>query len=317
MRRPDLVVVVSGGLSFERDISLRSGHQVSDALRDAGLEVTEADVDARLLEMLTTLGAGTVVFLAVHGPTGEDGALQDALDASRVPYVGSRGQASRVAYNKPIAKSIAGHHAVATPRYAALTEQTFRDLGAATLLDRFGDYLGYPVVVKPVSGGSAFGLSVAHARGELPQAMVKCFNHGDTALLESYVSGTEVAVGVIDGPDGMIVLPPVEIVPVRGSYDFEARYNLGQTEYFTPARLPPQALDAVCAAAKTMHTALGLRHISRSDFIVDGRGTPQFLEITASPGLTESSVVLLAMREINLSPAQVFSHLATIALNDC
>jgi D-alanine-D-alanine ligase len=315
MRRPDLVVVVSGGLSFERDISLQSGHRVADALRDAGTEVTEADVDARLLETLATLGTGIVVFIAVHGPTGEDGALQDALDASGVPYVGSRGHASRVAYNKPVAKSIADRYGIATPKSVAVTAQAFRDLGAAFLLDRFGEYLGYPVVVKPACGGSALGLSVAHDREELPEAMIECFNHGDTALLESYVTGTEVAVGVIDGLDGTIVLPPVEIVPVRGIYDFEAHYNLGRTEYFTPARLSQQILNDVSTAAKTMHNALGLRHISRSDFIVDNGGRPQFLEVTASPGLTESSTLLLAMSEIGLSRAEAFSHLVAAATN--
>src|SRR6266516_892962 len=279
MRRPDLVVVVAGGLSFEREISLASGRQVADALRDADVEVMTADADDGLLATLATVGTGTVVFMALHGPVGEDGALQDVLDA-----------------------------------YAAVSEETFRDLGAKLVLDRFGQHLGFPLVVKPTRGGSAFGVSVVGDREELPQAMVKCFNHGGTALLEAYVEGTEVAVGVVECPDGRLVLPPVEIVPVHGIYDFESRYNPGQTEYFVPARLPPQALEEVSAAARTVHTTLGLRHISRSDFIVDPAGKPQFLEITGSPGLTETSIILLAMREMDLTPPQVFTDLVAKAL---
>ncbi len=314
MRRPDLVVVVAGGLSFEREISLASGRQVADALRDADVEVMTADADDGLLATLATVGSGTVVFMALHGPVGEDGALQDVLDASAVPYVGSRGDASRLAYDKPTAKFLARRHGVATPAYAAVSEETFRDLGAKLVLDRFGQHLGFPLVVKPTRGGSAFGVSVVGDREELPQAMVKCFNHGGTALLEAYVEGTEVAVGVVECPDGLLVLPPVEIVPVHGIYDFEARYNPGQTEYFVPARLPPQALEEVSAAARTVHTTLGLRHISRSDFIVDPAGKPQFLEITGSPGLTETSIILLAMREMDLTPPQVFTDLVAKAL---
>ncbi len=315
MRLPNLVVVVAGGLSFEREISLASGRQVADALRDADVEVMTADADDGLLGTLATVGKGTVVFMALHGPVGEDGALQDVLDASGVPYVGSRGDASRLAYDKPTAKCLARRQGVATPGYAAVSEETFRDLGAKLVLDRFGGHLGFPLVVKPTRGGSAFGVSVVHDREELPQAMVKCFNHGGTALLESYVDGTEVAVGVVESPDGLIVLPPVEIVPVHGIYDFEARYNPGQTEYFVPARLPQQALAEVSAAARTVHATLGLRHISRSDFIVDAAGRPQFLEITGSPGLTETSIILLAMREMDLTPPQVFADLVAEALN--
>ena len=117
-------------------------------------------------------------------------------------------------------------------------------------------------MVKPARAGSAFGLTLVKDRAGLPLAMVNCFEHGDTALLESYVDGTEVSVGIIDSANGLTVLPPVEIVPIRDFYDFEAHYTLGETQYYTPARLPRESLDAVSAAAKTMHTALGLRHIS-------------------------------------------------------
>lgn len=315
MRRPDQVIVVSGGLSFEREVSLKSGNLVADALQDAGLNAVAVDFDSELLETLSTFGADTVAFNVLHGPAGEDGSLQDVLDASEVRYVGSGGDASRLAYDKPTAKYLARTNGIATPVFAALTEQTFRDLGTNLVLDRLGHKIGYPLVVKPTRGGSAFGLSVATSRAELPHAMVKCFQHGTTALLESQVHGTEVAVGIVEGEAGLTVLPPVEIVPANGIYDFEARYNPGRADYYIPPRLPGSILADLSAAARSMHAALGLRHISRCDFIVDKSGIPQFLEITASPGLAETSVMLMAMREVGLTPAKAFGELACLAFN--
>lgn len=314
MRQANSVIVVSGGISFEREISLKSGHLVANALQDAGLDVVALDVNSGFLETATSLGSETVIFLVLHGATGEDGSLQDVLDASGICYVGSDGNSSRLAFDKPIAKYLALRNDISTPSFSAVTQQTFRDLGTSLVLDRLGKKHGYPLVVKPARGGSAFGLSIARDSAGLPAAMVNCFEHGSTALLESYVDGTEVAVGVIETAAGLTVLPPVEIVPVSGFYNFEAHYTPGATSYYTPARLPEKTLEAVSAAASKMHTALGLRHISRSDFIIDKRGVPQFLEITASPGLTETSVLLLAMRETGLKTAEVFRDLASLAL---
>ena len=316
MRRADHVVVISGGLSFEREVSLSSGRQVANALGDAGLEVTMMDADHDLLQRLLDLGPNTVAFMALHGAIGEDGTLQDILDACGVRYVGSRAEASRLAYDKPIAKHLASHRGIATPNYASLAEETFHDLGASFILDRFDEHLGFPLVVKPTRGGSSFGLSVVRSRKDLPQAMINCFNHGRTALLEAYVEGTEVAVGLVESADGLLVLPPVEIVPDSGIYDFEARYTPGRTQYFAPARLPPETLTAVSAAAQEMHYALGLRHISRCDFIVDSNGIPQFLEATGSPGLTDTSIILVAMRELGLTASRIFADLVAVALKD-
>lgn len=317
MRRADLVVVISGGLSFEREISLASGQQVANALGDAGLDVTVADADHELLERLINLGPEVVAFLALHGSIGEDSTLQDILDACGVRYVGSHGEASRLAYDKPIAKCLARRHGVMTPNYTSVDRETFHDLGASFILDRFCEYLGFPLVVKPTRGGSSFGLSVVRSREELPQAMTHCFNHCNTALIETYVEGTEVAVALIESRDGLRVLPPVEIVPDSGIYDFEAKYTQGRAQYFVPARLSSVTLDAVSTAAQKMRHALGLRYMSRYDFIVDRAGTPQFLEATGSPGLTQTSIVLLAMREQGLAASQVFADLVAVAASNC
>jgi D-alanine-D-alanine ligase len=316
MRGDDVVAVISGGLSFEREISLASGQQVANALGDAGLDVVMIDADHELLQKLLDLGPDTVAFMELHGSIGEDGTLQDILDACGVRYVGSHGEASRLAYDKPIAKCLARRHGVVTPNYASLDQETFHDLGASFILDRFGEYLGFPLVVKPTRGGSSFGLSVVRNREELPLAMMNCFNHCRTALLEAYVEGTEVAVALVESTDGTLALPPVEIVPDSGIYDFKAKYTPGQTQYYVPARLSPETLTAVTTAAQEIHRALGLRYISRYDFIVDSTGTPQFLEATGSPGLTGTSIILLAMREMGLTASQVFADLVAIASSE-
>jgi D-alanine-D-alanine ligase len=311
------VLVLAGGLSHERDVSLRSGRRVGEALRSVGVEVDERDVGADLLPALLA-DPPAAVFPALHGASGEDGSLQEVLELVGVPYVGSRPDACRVAWDKPAAKSVVARAGVATPASVTLPESTFRDLGAAAVLDAVLARLGLPLVVKPARSGSALGCTVVHRAEDLPAAMVTCFAYGDTALLERYVAGTEVAVSVVDTGDGPRALPAVEIVPDSGVYDYHARYTAGTTEFFVPARLDEAVAAEVARAAVTAHTALGLRDLSRSDLVVtptvdtpvdnpgesavdtpvderrDGSGRVAFLEVNVAPGLTETSLLPMA-----------------------
>jgi D-alanine-D-alanine ligase len=179
---------------------------------------------------------------------------------------------------------------VRTPESLALASSTFRDLGAPDLLDALVDRLGLPLVVKPNRGGSALGASVVRTRDELPGAMVAAYSYGDVALAERFVAGTEVAVTVVDTGAGPTALPAVEIVPDGGFYDYAARYTAGRTEFFAPARLEPDAAELAAECAVTAHRALGLRHLSRTDVVVDSNGVPWFLEVNVSPGMTETSL---------------------------
>lgn len=284
------ILVLAGGLSHERDVSLRSGRRVSEALREAGCRTVERDVDAALLAEVTGPDVD-VVWPLLHGASGEDGAVRDVLDLLGVPYVGSAPAACRRAWDKPVAKSVARDTGLPTPDSVALPHGTFRELGAKGVLTAIVDRLGLPLVVKPARGGSALGVTVVRQASELPRAMVACFAYGDVALVEHFVDGVEVAVSVVDTGQGPRALPAVEIVADGGVYDYDARYVAGSTEFFAPARLTAAAASAVAETALLAHKAFGLRHLSRTDLIVDPSGTPWFLEVNVAPGMTETSLL--------------------------
>jgi D-alanine-D-alanine ligase len=309
------VLVLAGGLSHERDVSLRSGRRVAEALRDAGCTVVERDVDAQLLPFLGARSVD-VVWPLLHGATGEDGAVRDVLDLLGVPYVGSRPAPCRVAWDKPVAASVARAAGLSTPDSVALPHATFRELGAQGVLEAVVDRLGLPLVVKPARGGSALGVSVVRDREDLPRAMVDCFAYGDVALVQRHVTGVEVSVSVLDTGAGPEVLPAVEIVPESGVYDYDARYVAGSTEFFCPARLTDDTATAAAQAALTAHAAFGLRHLSRTDLIVDPDGRPWFLEVNVAPGMTETSLLPQSVEAAGTSARVLYRHLVEAALTD-
>ncbi|SEG83090.1 D-alanine--D-alanine ligase [Thermomonospora echinospora] len=291
LRTPELghIVVLAGGLSYEREVSLRSGRRVADALRSLDLDVEIRDADATLLDALQAAPPDAVLPV-LHGSMGEDGAIRDVLDLLDVPYVGAGPQACRIAWDKPTAKSVVRAAGLTTPPSVTLPKEVFHDLGAAALLDRVVSRLDLPLFVKPARGGSALGVSVVREAGDLPAAMVGCFAYGDAALIERYVEGTEIAVSVIERDGEPVALPAVEIVPAGELYDYTARYDAGDTEFVTPARISDEAARQAADAAVTAHRALGLRDLSRTDLIVDAVGRVNFLEVNVAPGMTETSL---------------------------
>ncbi len=313
MSPPSPVVVLAGGLSHEREVSLRSGRRVSDALGKAGVEAIVRDVDATLLGWLSSERPACVVPL-LHGAVGEDGGLREILELAGVPYVGSPAAASRVAFDKPIAKEVVAGAGVRTPDSVALEADTFREIGATDVMEAVVNRLGLPLAVKPARGGSALGFSAVRTYEELPTAMVGCFAYGEVALIEQFVAGVEIATAVIEGDVGPAALPCVEIRPDGGIYDYTARYTAGATEFFVPARLDA-AVAAECArVAVVVHESLRLRDFSRSDLIVDAEGTPWFLEVNVAPGMTETSLVPLAVDAAGRDLGQVLAGLVTRAI---
>lgn len=288
------VLVLAGGLSYEREVSLRSGRRVSEVLRGAGIVVETRDTDASLVPSILA-DPPDAVFVTLHGGAGEDGAIRSVLELLSVPYVGAGPDACRVAFDKPTAKTVVRSVGLRTPDSVTLPKETFHDLGASTVLTRIVERLGLPLFVKPSRGGSALGASIVRAAEDLPAAMVGCFAYGDTALIERCIEGVEVAVSVVDLGGGPTALPAVEIVPDKGVYDYAARYTAGHTEFFAPARLSPETAAACAEMAVTAHTALGLRDLSRTDLIVDGDGLPHFLEVNVAPGMTETSLLPMAV----------------------
>jgi D-alanine-D-alanine ligase len=308
------VVVLAGGISHERDISLRSGRQVADSLLEHGLEVELRDPDATLLAYLRD-NRPDAVWPALHGASGEDGALRGLLEFLGVPFVGSDSSAARLAWDKPTAKIIVARAGVATPRSITLGRDAFRELGADAIFAAIDDELPVPLVVKPAQGGSAQGVTIVTERPAMPRAMVEAYTYWDVALVEQQITGTEIAVGVIDTGDGPVALPAVEIEPLSGVYSFEARYNAGETRFYTPARLSPEVTARAAETAVTAHVALGMRHLSRVDLIVDGAGTPWFLEANVLPGLTETSLLPQALEAAGHDLGWVYTRLAEAAHN--
>ena len=309
------VVVLAGGISHERDISLRSGRRVADSLLEHGLQVELRDPDASLLAFLRDTRPD-VVWPALHGASGEDGALRGLLEFLGIPFVGSHADAARLAWDKPTAKALVARAGVSTPRGIALPRDAFRELGLDPVLATVGDELSGDLVVKPAQGGSAQGVTIVEDRTGLSRAMVDAYIYGDVALVEQRITGTEIAVGVIDTGDGPVALPAVEIEPLSGVYSFEARYNAGETRFYVPARIADDVAARAAEAALAAHRALGLRHLSRVDLIVDGAGTPWFLEANVLPGLTETSLMHQDLEAAGHDLGWVYAALAQAALDE-
>jgi len=307
------VVVLAGGLSPERDVSIRSGRRVADALRVAGVDVGVLDVDGSLMANLMAERPACVVPL-LHGAPGEDGAIRDVLVALGLPFVGSGPAACRQSFDKPISSSLVGAAGVSVPGSMALPHATFRELGASAVLDAVVARLGLPLMVKPTRGGSSLGATVVRAASDLPSAMVAAYAYGEIALIESFVTGTEVAVSVVEDADGPRALPVVEVVPDGGFYDYGARYTAGATEFVVPARLPESVLAACAETALTVHRTLGLRDWSRSDLIVDADGVPWFLEVNIAPGMTETSTYPQAVLAAGLDLGDLTASLVQRAI---
>jgi D-alanine-D-alanine ligase len=196
----------------------------------------------------------------------------------------------------------------------AMPQSTFRELGAAGVLAAVVDRLGLPMVVKPAKGGSALGASIVHSAADLPAAMVGAFAYGDVVLMEQFISGTEVAVGVFERDGDVVALSGVEIVPEGELYDYAARYTAGTTEFFCPARLDDDVEMRAQAMALNVHVLLGLRDWSRTDMIIDRDGEPWFLEVNAAPGMTETSLVPQALSAADLPLGALMADLAESAV---
>lgn len=295
------VIVLSGGLSFEREVSLASGLRACEALKIQGIEAFTMDTDHHLLPRLQQERPDAVINL-LHGQRGEDGAIAEVLEMAAVPYVGPSPSAARLAFDKPTAKELVRRSGLTTPDFCVLPLGAFQELGADGIISELVAKFGLPLVVKPARGGSALGLTIAREAQDLPGAMVQCFAYSDTALIEKYVDGTEIALTIIEEEENCTTLPLVQIAYRSGRYDYQARYTASEVEFTIPSNLPATVQDQARQAGVAIHRKLRLRDLSRIDMIVDTVGTPHFLEATSCPGLTDTSVV----------PAAIFTSGRTI-----
>ncbi|MDP2711124.1 MAG: D-alanine--D-alanine ligase [Solirubrobacteraceae bacterium] len=282
------VAVLKGGRSLERQVSLKSGARVQDALDRLGYEVVGIDVGHDLVTRLRTLEPD-VAFVALHGRDGEDGTVQELLEALGIAYTGSGVSACIRCSDKVIAKHHMRDAGIPTPDFFAFNETAFKELGAADALPAIEERLSFPIVVKPADQGSALGIKFAASAKDVPGALVAAFSYGDKVLLERRIDGRDLAVSVLDGEP----LPVVEAVPLGDDfYDFEARYEIGRTEFVCPADLPAALTARAQELAREVWDALGCRGFARIDLMLcDETGELTVLEANAIPGMTETSLL--------------------------
>ncbi len=297
------IAVLLGGLSAEREVSLRTGEAVLNSLKRQGYAAFSIDAGRDLPSRLTWQQCSRV-FIALHGRYGEDGSVQGLLETMQLPYTGSGVLASSMAMDKVVTKKLLLYHRLPTPVFAELSRADIEQ-------DRLSDCPPLPVVVKPVREGSTIGISLVHQKSQLPAALAAALGHDDRVLVEEFIAGREVTVAVLDGE----ALPVIEVVPKSGFYDYQAKYTAGCTEYLLPAPLEQPLYHALQQAAVAVFHILGCSGAARVDFMVrDG----QFycLEANTIPGMTETSLLPKAAAAAGLSFDQLVERiLAGCGLN--
>jgi D-alanine-D-alanine ligase len=281
------LAVLKGGRSLERQVSLKSGARVEDALERLGHEVVAIDVGHDLVAALRE-SSPDAAFICLHGRDGEDGTVQELLEIVGVPYTGSGVSACMRCADKVVAKHALRDAGLPTPDFFSFSETAFKQLGAADTLPAIEERLGFPVVVKPADQGSALGIRFAADAGAVPAALVAAFSYSQKVLLERAIAGRELAVAILADE----ALPIVEAIPIgEDFYDFEARYEIGRTEFVCPADLGDEVTARVQALALDVHQLLGCRGLSRVDMMLDADLEPWVLEADTIPGMTETSLV--------------------------
>jgi D-alanine-D-alanine ligase len=302
--------VLKGGRSLERQVSLRSGARVEDALERLGHDVVALDVGPDLIGQLRD-ASPDVAFIAMHGRDGEDGTVQELLEILDIPYTGSGVVACVRATDKVLAKHLMLEAGIPTPEFFAFSETAFRELGAADALPAIEERLDFPIVVKPSSQGSALGIKFARGAADVPAALVAAFSYDSRVLLERHVDGRDLAVSILDGEP----LPVVEAVPTGdGFYDFEARYEIGRTEFVCPAELPDGVTEQAQELALRTYRLLGCSAFGRVDLMLGSDGELTVLEANPIPGLTETSLLPQAAEAAGISFDELVGRIVELAL---
>jgi len=310
------VAVLKGGRSLERQVSLKSGARVEDALKRLGHDVVGIDVGHDLVRRLRDV-APEIAFVALHGRDGEDGTVQELLEALAIPYTGSGVSACIRCADKVLAKHHMLDAQIPTPDFFAFNETAFKELGAADALAPIERRLRFPIVVKPAGQGSALGIKFAASATDVPGALVAAFSYGDKVLLERHVHGRDLAVSVLDGPDGEAgTLPVVEAVPHEEDfYDFEARYEIGRTRFVCPADVPDEVGARARALALEVWHVLGCRGFARVDLMLDSdSGQLTVLEADTIPGMTETSLMPMAAEAAGIGFDELIGRILGLAL---
>ena len=311
---PRRVAVLKGGPSLEREVSIRSAARVEDALERLAVDYVSIDVGRTLLDELRSADA-EVAFVALHGRGGEDGTVQELLEIVGMPYTGSGVSACMRCMDKVLTKHMLVEAGLPTPDFFAFSDIAFKELGAGEALPAIEERLGFPVVVKPAAQGSALGIKFARDADDVPEALIAAFSYDDRVLLERHVEGRELAVSLLEGGGGVEALPIVEARPRQEYFfDFEARYEIGKTDYECPANLSPEITARAQDLAVATYRLLGCYGFARVDMILSSSGELQVLEAQAIPGLTATSLLPQAAEAAGISFEQLVLRMLEQAL---
>jgi len=294
--------VLGGGVSTEREISLISSRQVYKALADKGLDLVFIDITTKekekVKELISSLNLD-LAFIALHGEFGEDGQIQEILEELDIAYTGSGSRASALAMNKLNSKNLFKLKGIPTPNFVAFPKE-----------ENIPNDLRYPLVVKPYSSGSSIGISIVRAEDNLKAALELAFSHSDGVILEDYIEGRELTVGILaDQP-----LAAVEIIPKKGYFDFEAKYSDGASSFIAPAKIDSEVEKKIKTIALDAHKILGCRHFSRVDIRLNKTGCPFVLEVNSIPGLTLKSLFPLSAKTWGIDFNQLIIKMVELTL---
>lgn len=306
------VLVLMGGKSSEREVSLSSGKCVAKALREADFDVSELDLSGENLSEIGRIRPD-VAFIALHGKGGEDGAVQGVLEWLGIPYTGPGLTASAVCMDKILTKKLLTLSGVATPRFLELGYLEEKDLKEAA--KRTVDTLGLPAVFKASRQGSSIGVSIVRRREDAEQALRELTPLGDPILAEEFLSGKELSVPVL-GNDEPEILPIIEITSDGAFYDYHSKYTPGKSRHIIPASILPEQTEKARALAKQAYLATGCRGYARVDLLLDQKGDPQVLEVNTAPGMTDTSLFPDAARAAGMDFPALVTRIVRLALEE-
>jgi D-alanine-D-alanine ligase len=301
--------VLMGGESAERDVSVRSGLAVYQALQELGYNAVLIDVGKDIVNVLKK-DKVRFAFLALHGGTGENGAIQGMLDVLRIPYTGSGVLASALAMDKIASKKIFSYHGLPVPPFVTISKKGKGKNSADLTLPPVGFSL--PWVLKPAAEGSSIGVHIVKQEGMLNEMLGKAFSHGKKVIIERFIEGKEVHIGML----GKRVLGGVEVRPSLEFYNYEAKYTSGLTEYILPPEIHDELYERASDVALQAHDALGCSGVSRVDLIIDREGTPYVLEVNTLPGMTTTSLIPKIAQHAGLSFQNLIEEIIRLAVKE-
>lgn len=304
------VLVLMGGTSAEREVSLRSGSNAAAALQEKGYQVETLDLGNGNIDQIKQ-SAPDVVFIALHGQNGEDGTVQGYLELLGIPYTGSGVATSAICMDKILTKKLLGYDGLPTADYVVIEKNGFCESGLR--VDSLMDNFGLPLVIKAATQGSSIGTYIVRSREEVLPAILEAFEFDNQVLVEKFIAGVLLTVSIL-GNNDPLVLPIIEIVAQNEFYDYESKYTPGMSDHIIPARISAEVAQRVNQISEQAYRLMGCRGFARVDVMVDQQGQPYILELNTIPGLTETSLVPDAARAVGIDYPELIERLVNLAL---